>query len=573
MSIHELSLRIPSVKQFHLAFDQFQELTFSAIFWLTAFTLLASMLLGGGTRPGFFSDVLLQLLSIPLLLLSASRLIDLLRSDAQKRRQVRWETIFCVAVVLLPIIQLVPLPPSLWTLLPNRASTIAVFDDLNRKLPWMPISVSPNDTWLTLPALIPPLAVYFGTVLLNYRERRMLSLVVIVLGIVSAFLGLMQMAQGPASSLRFFTITNETDAVGFFANRNHFAALLNVLILFAAAWAIDIAFDARFWHNLKAFEARSIAAITASLLAVMVLLAAQAMTGSRAGMILMIVSLVGIYALVFSDRRHKFTATPINFLFVAAGTAILLAVQFGLYRALQRLSIGPLEDSRVQFVRTTLDAVRAYLPFGSGLGTFVPVYEMFEKIDDLFAYRYLNHAHNDIVEFMLEAGVFAIALLGGFVAWLVSRAVKIWLRGAVGARELDRLLARAAIIAIALVLAHSVVDYPLRTAAMMGVFVFACALSIEPLTVNDRKPEWARQASRAVTPERVLQQPAAVPVTAPSLPATGANPVAPLKPPRQSVARWGEDVEWPEAWRQPSAGKAASTGKAKPANPEEPETG
>src|SRR5579863_1504337 len=138
MSIHELSLRIPSVKQFHLAFDQFQELTFSAIFWLTAFTLLASMLLGGGTRPGFFSDVLLQLLSIPLLLLSASRLIDLLRSDAQKRRQVRWETIFCVAVVLLPIIQLVPLPPSLWTLLPNRASTIAVFDDLNRKLPWMP---------------------------------------------------------------------------------------------------------------------------------------------------------------------------------------------------------------------------------------------------------------------------------------------------------------------------------------------------------------------------------------------------------------------------------------------------
>ena len=444
----------------------------------------------------------------------------------------------CAAVVLLPVVQLVPLPPWLWTLLPNRAPTIASFDDLHRSLPWMPISVSPNDTWLTLPALVPPLAVFFGTVLLNYRERRMLTLVVVVLGIVSAFLGLLQMAQGPTSSLRFFAITNDTDAVGFFANRNHFAALLNVLILFAAAWAIDAGFDSGFWRSLRAFEGRSIAAVTASALAVMVLLAAQAMTGSRAGMILMIVSLIGVYALVFSDRRRPFGANSLNFMAVAAGTAVLLAVQFGLYRALQRMGNDPLEDVRVQFVQNTLAAAKAYFPFGSGMGTFVPVYPMFEKVDDLFANRYVNHAHNDIVEFMLEGGVFAVALLGGFVAWLVSRATKIWLRGGIGTREVDRLLARAATLAIAVVLAHSFLDYPLRTAAMMGVFVFACGLLIEPLTADE--PQRPRQMSRVAVSDRLPPRPAAPRAPAPALPAVDAGPAASVRPPRKPAARWAK---------------------------------
>ena len=49
-----------------------------------------------------------------------------------------------------------------------------------------------------------------------------------------------------------------------------------------------------------------------------------------------------------------------------------------------------------------------------------------------------------------------------------------------GASELDWTLARAATIVVALLVAHSFVDYPLRTGAMMAVMAFACALLIEP---------------------------------------------------------------------------------------------
>ena len=51
-------------------------------------------------------------------------------------------------------------------------------------------------------------------------------------------LGHFQVAQGQASPLRFYQFTNPTEAVGFFANRNHFAALIYSVVLLTAAWAI-----------------------------------------------------------------------------------------------------------------------------------------------------------------------------------------------------------------------------------------------------------------------------------------------------------------------------------------------
>src|ERR1700734_3735556 len=349
MSMREIAATLPRARLGELAAGQFKDMALSGQFWLTALTLVAALLLGGGTRGGFLSDALLQFLAIPLLLLSASRLRDLFWRGPAKSRQVRWEIAFCLAFVLVPLIKLVPLPPMLWTLLPHREPLIVSFDGLGHGLsgnglPWLPISVSPNATWLSVVALLPTLAIFFGTILLGYRERRLLSVAVVAFGIVSAFLGLLQIAQGPASRLRFFSATNLSEAVGFFANRNHFAAFLYVVLLFAAVWAIDIGFAVGPWRDRRTFEARSIVAITASILAIVILLASEAMARSRAGMILTMVSLAGVYGLVLTDRRRRtLSATPLNFLFVAAGTAFILMLQFGLYRVLARFNTNPLD--------------------------------------------------------------------------------------------------------------------------------------------------------------------------------------------------------------------------------------
>jgi O-antigen ligase len=577
MSMREISIRLPRTRLGELASDQFKDMALSGQFWLTAFTLLAALLLGGGTRGGFLSDALLQLLAIPLLLLSASRLGDLFWRNRAKFRQLRWELIFCLAVVLVPLIQLVPPPPALWMLLPYRAPLIASFDNLGHGLPWLPISVSPNATWLSVVALLPTLAVFFGTILLGYRERRLLSLGVVAFGIVSAFLGLLQIAQGPASRLRFFAATNLSEAVGFFANRNHFAAFLYVVLLFAAVWAIDIGFAVGPWRDRKIFEARSIVTITASFLAIVILLAAEAMARSRAGMILTMVSLVGVYGLVLTDRRRRtLSSTPLNFLFAAAGTAFILVVQFALYRVLARFNTDPLDDLRLQFARTTIEAAWAYMPFGAGMGTFVPVYGMFEKPQDLFAHAYINHAHDDVLELWLETGIFGIALMGAFAAWFVSRTAKIWRYASVGANEFDRSLARAATIAVALIVTHSFLDYPLRTAAMTAILAFACGLMVETLGVDNGAKEGRVRASFDTAAQGAMPRLSAVAPAAASPPAVAADqePAPSYHPPRQRPARWGDDVEWPEAWRKGGAGPGAGPKKSPaqaPSTPSDPD--
>lgn len=575
--MREISIRLPRTRLGELASERFKDMALDGPFWLTAFTLLAALLLGGGTRGGFLSDALLQLLAVPLLLLSASRLGDLYWRHRAKFRQLRWELIFCLAVVLVPLIQLVPLPPAIWTLLPHREPLIASFDSLGHGLgnglPWLPISVSPNATWLSVVALLPTLAVFFGTILLSYRERRALSLAVVAFGIASAFLGLLQIAQGPASRLRFFSATNLSEAVGFFANRNHFAAFLYVVLLFAAVWAIDIGFAVGPWRDRRIFEARSIVTITASFLAIVILLAAEAMARSRAGMILTMVSLVGVYGLVLTDRRRRtLNATPMNFLFAAAGTAFILVVQFALYRVLARFNTDPLDDLRLQFARTTIEAAWAYMPFGAGMGTFVPVYGMFEKPQDLFSHAYINHAHDDILELWLETGIFGMALMGAFAAWFVSRAAKIWRQGSVGANEFDRSLARAATIAVALIIVHSFLDYPLRTAAMTAILAFACGLMIETLGVDDRAKERRVRTSFDTTAHGAAPRSTAVSAAAASPPAIAADrePAPPYHPPSQRPARWGDDVEWPEAWRKGGAGRGGGLKKTPAQAPSAP---
>src|SRR6185503_8570434 len=83
--------------------------------WAPGVVLLLALLLGGGTRQGLWSDAIVQLASLPLL---ASALFQLSRAEFSGRGRV---ALFLLsAVVLLPILQLLPLPPAIWTLLPGR---------------------------------------------------------------------------------------------------------------------------------------------------------------------------------------------------------------------------------------------------------------------------------------------------------------------------------------------------------------------------------------------------------------------------------------------------------------------
>jgi hypothetical protein len=237
----------------------------------------------------------------------------------------------------------------------------------------------------------------------------------------------------------------------------------------------------------------------------------------------------------------------------------LLASQFALYRIQDRFADDPMKDGRVTFARNTLNAAIDFMPFGAGVGTFVPVYAMFEEPSDMVGNFYINHAHNDFLEVWLETGFFGMALFAAFAIVLGIRTVELWRTPPDKANELDRLLMRAATLALPLLIAHSVVEYPLRTGAIMAIFAFACALLIEPLAVAEKAMMATAESRRVGVPPKRTE---GLPKTTMSLGATqyssavaarSAEISQPLS--QQPAGRWGEEIEWPAEWQKSKAQK------------------
>jgi O-antigen ligase len=559
----------------------------SLVFILCGIVLVGSLLLGGSTRHGYLSDAVLQLLAIPLLSIALWNLTELKWS-----KEARLAVLLCAAIAALPLLQLIPLPPSVWAALPGREVVASSFESFGRALPWLSISVASEATWLSALSLIPAIAVFLGLLVLGYAERRMLVLLVLAVGVVSVFIGLLQVAQGPQSGLRFFDVTNPAEAVGFFANRNHFAALIYALTLFTAALAADSAFGAAAGKDWRHYDSILIIAVFAFFIILVLLLSGQAMARSRTGLALTILGIFGACALGLSDRRVISGFTSGKLLIGASALALVFAVQFALFRVLERFSADPLENARWTFVRNTIDAARDYMPFGSGIGTFVPVYGLYEKPSEAIAEKYVNHAHNDFAELLLEAGVPGLILLILFILWFAFRSRTLW-RSAppAGVEEVDWSLARAASIVIVLIMAHSLLDYPLRTGAIMAIFALASALLVppppgmvveaRPARVSPAKSERSR-AGPTTEPSAIPSNPFATaspkawgqrqggPLAPSSPPITPAAPQSttptPNKPQRSSstvgesapentprlAKRWGADLEWPEEWKKPS---------------------
>src|SRR5450759_1072886 len=189
-----------------------------ALPFATASVLLLAFLLGGGTQKGFWSDTVIQLASLPLL--------GVVLVSPNLTQAPRGPVILVCLLVALPLAQIIPLPPTLWTALPGREEVARAYSATSISLPWLPISLAPSITRRSVFSLLPAVAVFLAMLCLPHRTRRNLVLMMLAVAFVSVLLDLLQMMGGQSSALRFYAITNTERAVGFFANSNHNACLL-----------------------------------------------------------------------------------------------------------------------------------------------------------------------------------------------------------------------------------------------------------------------------------------------------------------------------------------------------------
>ncbi len=518
-------------------------------------------------------DVALQLASLLLLalLLLQSTNSNSIGISAPAPRGAKLAVALSLLIVAVPLAQLIPLPPTIWELLSGQRSVQAVKDALSGTgvtVGWAPLSVSPHATWLSSLSLLPPLAIFFSTLKANYEDRRALSLVVLAAGVLSAFLGLFQLAQGPQSPLRFYEYTNTTEAVGFFANRNHLAALLYSVLVIAFAWT-GYAVAALQQSAPGQRGSRASAVVVAAFVVLVVLVASQVMARSRAGVGLAMVGICAglLIALSFRTQRPSQLSVP-RLLAAAAAVAFVFLTQFGLYRLLERFEADPLSDARIIFARNTLEAAKSFFPLGSGLGSFVRVYGLFEKPQDAIANIYANHAHNDVFETFLETGLagMVVAALAGL--WLAVKVLQSWRRANPRAALIDTALARAGGCIVILLILHSWIDYPLRTAAIMALFAFCCGLLVQPPVSARRNDADDAIGGRADPAAELNTAPSNQPAAAPPISWPKHHQAETHNTPTDDAANrgntgqtgtqpWGKGIEWPAAW-QPKSKPPAS---------------
>lgn len=422
------------------------------------FVLLAALLAllwlaGGASRPDALGQVVVRgaaWAALILLLLFGRQIGPVSRPVA----------LVVFAALALALAQLVPLPPAVWQALPGRGLLLEAAIASGQPQPWRPLSMVPDATFNAAASLVVPLAILFLVAGLRDDEKGRLPGILLVLILLSSLVGLLQFSGVPFDN----PLINDSrgEVAGTFANRNHFAVFVAFGCLLAPVWAFSRG-AASAWRGLVASGLLLLFALT--------ILASGSRAGLLAGALALAIGLILAWAGIRRMLAHYprwMTWALLGGIVAAIAAAVLLSVAAGRAISIDRaftFDQGP--DMRVRGLPIVVEMIREYLPFGSGLGGFDPVFRIHEPLH-LLKPTYFNHAHNDWFEIVLDAGLPGLLLLLIAVAWWSWASVRAWRRS-----DPHRFLPRLGSAILLLLLFASTFDYPARTPMMMAMAVIA----------------------------------------------------------------------------------------------------
>ncbi|WP_456380208.1 O-antigen ligase family protein [Thiolapillus sp.] len=469
------------------------------IFWLLL-VLLFAPLFRAGNLP--LPLLLLELLSLGILVLMLMRPSGLLQLGTA-------HLVMLGGILLLPVLMLVPVPVGLWQQLPGREAFAEIYQAIGMGggQDWRTVTLAPNQTEAALWALLPPLLVFAATI--NQPRKNILKLIYVALGMVvfQSVLSLMQYGGG----INSLYISNEFGikaAAGTYLNRDHLAGLLEMLFPVALALLAATVGQHRFgsaqdpWRKRLGFLATA-RGHQASIYAAIGILAILCLvfTRSRVGIALAMLGLL-LVLLVFARRLGG------GNVYGTYGTAIavivVLTVEIGLAPVLDRFSMDPMEDSRWSIYATSVRGAMEYFPVGAGIGAYPEVYPHFQpaSID-----AFVNHAHNDYLEWIFDGGALAfILILAGLSMYAIGWR-RLWIKGR---WRTFRYVQAGAGIGVFLLILHSFVDFNLHKPANAIYFAFLLAVFLKE---NTEEAELEERSGRK-TRTRRLQAPA---VTVPAI--------------------------------------------------------
>ena len=315
---------------------------------------------------------------------------------------------------------------------------------------------------------------------------RAIAVGMLVLGVIEALLGL-AWRSGPTTGLSDKTHYLGS-ATGTFINRGHFAAFL--CLSAGCAWGLAASLFPLLPEEVRKHASRQRRSSQPP--------SVFEVSGDRIPRLALLgfLTAVIVVALVASQSRGPFLALCLSAAFVGAWAAwrraetfhlgigaalpitgaVLAIVAFGPSGAFGRFRglLGGGDASALARITVWRESVPAWLDapvFGAGLGSFRLVHPLHER--DAYLYV-VDHAHNELVEWLVDAGVVGLAGVCALaVAW--AKATR---KGAITAEhDTVSAIGVGASVGVLAVVLQSMGDFPLRTPGVMIPFALLAGVA------------------------------------------------------------------------------------------------
>ena len=337
--------------------------------------------------------------------------------------------------------------------------------------------MAPARTFASLLSMSCPVLVMLQVSRLPLQGRNWLCGVIVAVGMLSLVVGVLQLSHTGGWDWSLYNQFSEGFLVGFQANRNAEADILLIAMLALSVLGVTQMADGRHhgltWAGLQ--------------LGLIVFVVGLFMTGSRTGLILCVLTIAVLGVMLWPMVRRRTAALwwlggALGA--VAISSALLLQLP-SVQKVMARFSLT--KEARWDLWADTTYAIHQVWPFGSGIGTIVPMLEAAERLDVVDPTRPVR-AHNDWLEWVLEAGLPGLVVLGAILLLVGHFAV----RALMAVSRSDSMPGRRAQVIFACGLLviealHAIVDYPMRSMSLATLTALAGAFLFEPAAAQQNR--------------------------------------------------------------------------------------
>ena len=286
-------------------------------------------------------------------------------------------------------------------------------------------------------------------------------------GFAVALFALLQSASSQGKLYWLVTPRNGGWVYGPYVNHNHYAGLMEMLIPIPLVLSFS-----HFAHGV----AKRLAVIAAAVMAATLFL-----SGSRGGMIALLVELAVLALFVIRERSNSKSRMTWMFVLFPVIMICLLAWLGGSQFASRVTSINTETRSeisggvRMQIARDGLRMFKQKPLLGYGLDTFPAIYPEFRSF---YSDVWINEAHDDYLQLLIETGCLGFCIMLWFLWTMYSQAIKkLW----GWPDDRNGVLTLAAMLGCTGILVHSFVDFNLHIPANAAIFYVLCTLAaMEP---------------------------------------------------------------------------------------------